>query len=102
MTTLVNSLPKTYLLKSYNLAARCGKFEVKRLHRALGIAQRKTTVILSDGRIDVTGSANDFHLATWKTCDCYDAKIHGESFWCKHRIAHALLVRAYELFQEAK
>lgn len=102
MTTKACILPKEYLFTSYNLAKKCGHFEPGRLRRALGIAQRATTVILSDGRIDVKGAANDFHLATWRGCDCYDYKRHGESWWCKHRIAHALLWRAFQIQEGAK
>ncbi len=97
MTVKASILSKEYLFKAYNLAKKCGRFESGRLHRALGIAQRSTTVILSDGRIDVEGATNDFHLATWQSCDCYDYRRHGESWWCKHRISHALLVRAFQI-----
>lgn len=98
MTIKANTLPREYLFKAYNLARGCGHFELGRLHRALGIAQRNTTVILSDGRIDVKGAANDFHLATWRGCDCVDYLRHGgKKFWCKHKIAHALLWRAFQI-----
>ena len=101
-------------MTAYDLARQSHRFEPGRLNRALGLAQRRETVILDDGRIDIpSASDNGFHLVRWDApCDCEDFHQHmkfdpnmsgGKSLkpvrlWnCQHRIAFALVKRAWEI-----
>ena len=83
------------LFRAYNAAKRTRRFHPQRLNKALGIAMRRTTRILDDQRIDVTGRGGDWHLASIKKCDCMDHRRGAR--YCKHIIATMLLYRAYQL-----
>ena len=86
------------LFRAYNAAKQSRRFHPQRLNKALGIAMRRTTRVLDDQRIDVTGRGSDWHLASIKNCTCEDYLRHGRGqWWCKHKIAAALLYRAYQL-----
>lgn len=90
--TIAPLVTKSNLMKAFNAARLANVFESKRLNRALGIVQRNSTKLLSDGRLDITGA--DWHLSTAAKCDCMDAK---QGHVCKHRIAKALIIKAQRL-----
>lgn len=98
MSPSVSSLiSRSALMQAFNKARLSGAFEPRRLNRALGIAQRNTTRILPDGRLDTTGA--DWHLTTLRFCDCADHK-QAHTRYCKHIIAYMLLYRAVQYSSE--
>lgn len=98
-------ISKRALFHVYNTGRRAarpgGIVEPGRLDRAFGLAQRATTILLSDGRLDIPASDRpDFYLASWQDCQCLDIRRHGSSWWCKHRLAALLVYRALEWERE--
>ena len=83
-----NTYQKDYrsaLFTQYNrakVAARKGKLEIKRVHRAMGLAISET----------LTGTKRPYET-TVKTCNCPDAR---RGHTCKHRIKEMLIQRANE------
>lgn len=89
---------KSQLFRVYNHARAVTRenrqVDSKRLDKAFGIVQRASTILLPDGRLDVTASSGpDFYLASWQDCQCADIRRHGAGWWCKHRLAALLVVR---------
>jgi len=93
------------IMSAFNMARDSGKFEHKRLCRALGIAQSSKMTILPHSVIDITSvNGRDFYLIHVNTkrdtighCTCEDVRTHRPDWWCKHRIACALTIRAYQM-----
>ena len=94
-STIQNVVTQSTLMTAYNLAKNARVFEPRRLDRALGIVQRNDTRLLEDGRLDT--NVTDWQLATVKQCTCEDYKRHGAQWFCKHRIAKMLVVKAQRL-----
>lgn len=91
--TISPIVTKSNLMKAYNLARQAKVFDTGRLNRALGIVQRNSTKLLSDGKLDVTGS--EWRTATIKDCDCPDHQ-RGTKY-CKHIISAMLIIKAQRL-----
>lgn len=88
-------ISKSSIMTAYNRAIACGKFDTARVNRALGIALRSTTKILSDGRMESTNpKTGDWQVYDFSACTCIDKQKRGGK--CKHNISYAILKRAYE------
>ena len=92
---------RSAIFAAYNLASASHLFEPGRLHRALGLAQRKETVLLGNTTVDTVDMPGDgpdgFRLVTVGRCDCEDYKLHGPKWKCKHRLCVMLIIKAKRL-----
>jgi len=80
-----------YCMAAYNRAKSCGKFEIKRVHRAFGLAFKELT----------TGETPDYQT-TMKSCTCKDYQL-GKRWnrgFCKHMIAKMIVRRAKDYMHD--
>lgn len=89
--TITISLDKSKLFSAFNLARHSGKFDRKRVNRALGIVQARKVALLPNGAALVEGNSEPAYWVNSEGCDCPDHLWRGVT--CKHQIARFIALK---------
>lgn len=96
----------TALENAYQNALACRPSDSKRIERAYHLALDPRTKVL-DGCIDIPSASQGFIIIQWErdgvekyhvgACECADYTKHDSHYFCKHRYAVALILRASDI-----
>jgi hypothetical protein len=96
---MCNRPTRSSIFRAYHRAKKCGEYDVKRLNKALGLAQANRVewdgcTLITHSERKVRGQmVNVEHRTTHNGCNCEDA-VYGRGHACKHMIARWMLMRA--------